>query len=1108
MLTGLRYLTEEARSLRLAHRQHIEPPGSRRRQIVSILDQRRSHAYSRVLWPLIFAVVGLWSTAAWPQLLSLRDPSLPLPAGGNGDSVEPRISPDGRYVLFSSSASDLVSGDNGQLGMDVFLRDRSSNTTVLVSANYGGTGGGNGSSVLGALSTNAQYVLFESDASDLVPGDTNGASDIFVRDLVSGTTRLVSMAADGGCANGTSLDAAMTPDGRFVAFVSTASNLVSGGLQGSPNVFVRDLVMGTNILVSAGAMVSSPYGFTGLGMEAISSPAITPDGRYVAFFSALQGLVPAVSSSSQGEIYLRDVFVGTTVWASTNAAALAAAFLGSAYTSCPSYHPALSDDGRFIAFKAGGTNGVQPALILQYDSTTGSTTVISTNGVSRWVYGDDVYGPEMTPDGRFIAFAQKEAPDVIYTNYCSVHLWDAQTGTNILISCDTNGSVPPATCSHTPIVSPDGRFVVFLSDAGGLVTNAVSSGFHVYLRDVLGGMTQLIDVDTNGAGTTDCKRTIPSLSPDGRFVAFCGPDGSLVNRDKNKAYDVFLRDATGRTTELVSQRYPGLVPVAGDSLSTLFEFSLSDDGRWVAFSSYADDLVPNDTNNAPDVFVRDLVSGETIPVSVGANKVTASGGFSARPVLSGSGRFVAFVSAATNLVAAPTNCFNNIFCRDLQAGTTVMVTVSSNGLAAGTDDSSEPVLSQDGRYIAFLSKANNLVSGAHPSPCVYWRDLGSGLTVALNLAGSTSTNPPSMSSDGRYVAFFSGNSVVRVRDMQMASNIYTSPPSITSVALSPGGSRLAYTISVPPALFVADLASNSIVFSISTKVQIQNAKPWSADSRFLALVTDANAFPGDANGTNDVYLCDLLTGMLTLVSVNSGLTGSANGPSDSPAVSGDGRFVVYRSFASDIVDRLSSLGPNIFVFDRLTGVNTLLTGSQSGWNWIPWVTRPRVSGDGGRVVFEDWDANAGWTDLNRVQDVYASLVSTELPPDIDGDGIPDWWMMLYFGHLTGQAYDLSRAQDDADGDGMSNLEEYLAGTNPTDPTSVFRLQITGEVSGSGAVLNWTAMPGRGYQLEYKNELSDPAWQAAPGTPFVAGNLGTLGIPADQPSRFYRIRLVN
>jgi hypothetical protein len=140
-------------------------------------------------------------------------------------------------------------------------------------------------------------------------------------------------------------------------------------------------------------------------------------------------------------------------------------------------------------------------------------------------------------------------------------------------------------------------------------------------------------------------------------------------------------------------------------------------------------------------------------------------------------------------------------------------------------------------------------------------------------------------------------------------------------------------------------------------------------------------------------------------------------------------------------------------------------------------------------------------DLNRAPDVFASLL------DSDGDGIPDEWMQHYFGHLTGQANDASRAQDDADGDGVSNLEEYLAGTDPTAPASFFQLQIT-PLSAGQTSLTWLAMPGRSYQVQYKDDLSDPFWQVAAGAASFKGNRGAFTVPVSEPYRFYRIVLTN
>jgi hypothetical protein len=129
--------------------------------------------------------------------------------------------------------------------------------------------------------------------------------------------------------------------------------------------------------------------------------------------------------------------------------------------------------------------------------------------------------------------------------------------------------------------------------------------------------------------------------------------------------------------------------------------------------------------------------------------------------------------------------------------------------------------------------------------------------------------------------------------------------------------------------------------------------------------------------------------------------------------------------------------------------------------------------------------------------------------DSDGDGIPDWWMIEYFGHPTGQAYDLSLVQDDADGSGMNNLQDFLAGTIPTDPASVLALGITTDATGTNTVLNWAAVSGKNYQILSTTNLSNAVWSVVPGS-VQAGSAGAIGgqryfnIPAMNSQGYYRI----
>ena len=485
--------------------------------------------------------------------------------------MDAMTSPDGRYVLFASTAGNLILNSNGvaipslfPASMNVYLRDRTNGTTRLVSVNLSGTGGGNGNSWPQGISTNGQYVLFESVASDLVANDTNNASDVFVRDLLNGTTMLASASLYGGTGNGVSRNSVMTPDGRYVAFVSAATNLVAGDTNQITDVFVRDLQSSTTTLVSVGATSTN---FTALTSSS-ESPVITPDGRYVAFSSTATNLMPGVTTA--GEIYIRDLTTAQTTWASVNARSIAYSLLGT--SNVVSYCPSISSDGNFVAFVTAtnppsfNANG----LILRQNTQTSGTDIVGTNAnVTSGPLGD-FYTLDMTADGRFIAFVANVASNSPAMN-TAIYLWDAQTGTNTLVSMNRDsGLVSDGICS-SPSVSSNGQFVAFVGSGTNLAANSFDGEFHVYLRDQQAGITKLVDGNTNGVGSGVSPATFPSLSADGQFVVFDCVNGDLVSNDRNHADDIFMRDTVVETTELISVPDPTLTSYTPNGNSGFYQ---------------------------------------------------------------------------------------------------------------------------------------------------------------------------------------------------------------------------------------------------------------------------------------------------------------------------------------------------------------------------------------------------------------------------------------------------------------------------------------------------------------------------------------------------------
>jgi Tol biopolymer transport system component len=167
---------------------------------------------------------------------------------GNSYSDNPSISADGRYVAFDSLAHNLVSGDTNDRG-DIFVKDLQTGTTKRISVASDGTQGNNYSGNA-SISADGHYVAFESEATNLVSGDTNRARDIFVKDLQTGTTKRISVASDGTQGNYSFYNASISADGRYVAFESGASNLVSGDTNGVYDIFVKDLQTGTTQRIS------------------------------------------------------------------------------------------------------------------------------------------------------------------------------------------------------------------------------------------------------------------------------------------------------------------------------------------------------------------------------------------------------------------------------------------------------------------------------------------------------------------------------------------------------------------------------------------------------------------------------------------------------------------------------------------------------------------------------------------------------------------------------------------------------------------------------------------------------------------------------------------
>lgn len=413
-----------------------------------------------------------WLTCAllFPQGVTERVSVDSAGQEADGNSEAPALSDDGQYVAFQSAATNLVAADSNEC-RDIFLRDMLAGTTELVSLATDGTQG-NGDSMTASISGDGQLVVFASQADGFSANDINGTWDVFLRNRQTGTTTRVSQSAAGVVGNDYSWTPDISQDGAYVVFESFSSNLVTGDLNDVADIFVVEVATGAIERVSLGQ----------LGVEAAgrsSFPSISGDGRYVAFVSEAANLVPN-DTNGRRDVFVIDRQTGTVERVSVSNTG------GQADNHCS--RPSISADGRFVAFESVAGNLVPGDSNFKSDVFLHDRAVSKVKRISVTSTGDQVSGysvfPVISAEGRHVAFqssAVEFASDTV-NGYLDVLVHDVQTKITERASSNDFG-IEANGWSGTPSMSADGRYVALFSYAVNLIGSDSNDVADVFRRD-------------------------------------------------------------------------------------------------------------------------------------------------------------------------------------------------------------------------------------------------------------------------------------------------------------------------------------------------------------------------------------------------------------------------------------------------------------------------------------------------------------------------------------------------------------------------------------------------------------------------------------------------
>ncbi|SDC26854.1 component of the Tol biopolymer transport system [Paenibacillus sp. UNCCL117] len=785
--------------------------------------------------------------------------------------------------------------------------------------------------------------LSQTDGEPLEEGTVGGAvygegkRDLAAALTAKGGTEKISISVNGAAATGDSRASSISGDGRYVAFVSTSATIVEGKTNGFQDVFVRDRTTGMTQLISLGSDGDQANGDS-------YAPMISMDGTYVLFSSKATNLVPG-DTNSQEDLFLYDASTGKVQ-------RIAERVPGSEYAGHGSPYQ-VSTDGRFAAYV--GNNGPESANnnILLKDLRTGAVKLVAAR---TFLYDQTRARVSMSADARFLVFEsfQRELTlddyGLNYGKYRDIFLYDTVLDELKRISrSPAEGSANEN--SQYPVISANGQFVAYQSLADNLGPADTNGKLDIYVYDRVSGTTELGSVRSDGSqAQSDAFHA--SLSGDGRYLSF-HTSGAFGEDDTGDVPDVYVRDRWTGTTKRVSNAHLG-----GNANGESVRATFAADGLSIAFESNATDLLATaDVDAFSDIYV--------VPLE-GAGGSAPEWPVETVPSAAPGGAYVAL-----SWPEVPGAAYYKILQDGKLAGITKEPRYAASGLLPGTAYTYRVAAgSADFRWSGWSGEAavRTLTAPETTPP-------GSGIVTATVQPGLIEAewqlpNDPDVVG-ARLIWRMPGQSerqsAMYPKHVNRAKipNVMNGEDYEVQIAVYDGDGNRSLSgwqpISIPP---------GPAIVRIDTRAEDGRAAPGEAviedmseDGRYTVFISSAPDLAlSDTNGKRDLFLYDRFSGKVQLISrTASGAAG--DGESRDASMSGDGRYIVFTSDASNLTADVDSNGQyDVFLYDRdmngngifdeegdvsLTRISTSWDGKQAD----SYSYGPDISGDGTKVVF-------------------------------------------------------------------------------------------------------------------------------------------------------------